>query len=79
MIQVNVRTNSARKTVTTDVTNTPANIFAEAGLDVSNSKVNLSGLQLTVSDMNTSFERLGVKDGASVHLNAIVKADGANK
>lgn len=79
MIQVNVKTNTARRTISTEVTNTPAKVFADAGLDISSSKVNLNGMQLSVGDMNSSFESLGIADGASVGLNAIVKADGARR
>lgn len=78
MIQVNVKTNTARRTVTAEVTNTPAKVFADLGFDISNSKVNLNGMQLSVGDLNSTFENLGVADGASVGLNSIVKADGAN-
>ena len=78
MIQVNVKTNTARRTVNTSIDNTPAGVFSELGFDLSSSKVNLNGMQLSVGDMNSTFEQLGVADGASVGLNAIVKADGAN-
>ena len=78
MIQVNVKTNTARRTVTTEVTSTPSSVFSELGFDLSSSKVNLNGMQLSVGDMNSTFEQLGIADGASVGLNAIVKADGAN-
>ena len=79
MIQVSVKTNTTRKTVTAETTDTPAKIFADLGIDISSSKVNLNGVQLSVADMNAPFANLGVTDGASVSLNSIVKADGANR
>lgn len=78
MVTINVRTNSIRRSVTTDVTATPKSVFTELGVDTSTSMVNLDGTPLTATDFNKSFEELGVEDGATAGLNAIVKADGAN-
>lgn len=77
MISVNVRTNSARRTVSTDITSTPRDVFAELGVDTSTSMVNLDGAMLSAADFGKTFEELKVADGATVNLNAIVKADGA--
>lgn len=78
MIQVMVRNSTSVRTITTEVTSTPAKAFAEAGIDTSNAKVNLDGQILTATDMNSTFAALGVNDGSSVKLNGVVKADGAN-
>lgn len=78
MISINVRTNTTRRTVTQDVTATPATVFAELGIDTSTSMVNLNGTILSGADFHKSFEDLGVADGTAANLNAIVKADGAN-
>jgi hypothetical protein len=78
MISVNVRANSIRKTVNTEVTSTPKEVFAEVGVDTSSSTVNLDGAMFTAADYNKTFEQLGVADGASCNLYAVVKADGAN-
>lgn len=78
MISVNVRTNSARKTVSVDITATPKSVFADLGIDTSTSMVNLDGAPLSGADFNKSFDELRVTDGSTVSLNAIVKADGAN-
>lgn len=78
MICVNVRTNSVRKIVNTEVTSTPKEVFAEVGVDTSSSTVNLDGAMFSAADYNKTFEQLGVKDGESCNLFAVVKADGAN-
>ena len=78
MVTINVRTNAVRRSVTTDVTATPKSVFTELGVDTSTSMVNLDGTPLTATDFNKSFEELGVEDGSTAGLNAIVKADGAN-
>lgn len=78
MISVNVRTNSFRKTVSVDVTETPKSVFDANHVDISTSHVNLNGAILSGADFNKSFEDLGVEDGSTANLNAIVKADGAN-
>ena len=77
MISVNVRTNTARKTVSADITATPKSVFTELGVDTSTSMVNLDGTPLSDADFNKTFDELGVEDGSTASLNAIVKADGA--
>ena len=77
MISISVRTNTTRKTISTDITSTPKAVFAELGVDTSTSMVNLDGTPLSGVDFNKSFEELGVEDGSTASLNAIVKADGA--
>lgn len=78
MISINVRTNTTRRTISADITATPKSVFTELGVDTSTSMVNLDGTPLTGVDFNKSFEELGVADGSTAALNAIVKADGAN-
>ena len=77
MVSINVRTNTVRRTVSAEITATPKQIFDELGVDTSTSMVNLDGVRLTGSDFPKTFEELGVADGGTAHLNAIVKADGA--
>lgn len=79
MIQVNVKTNSTRRTVNADVTETPAQLFERIGANVSGATNNLNGTILSAADMQQPFSALGVQDGTSVSLNSVVKADGANK
>ncbi len=78
MITINVKTNTTRRAVIKDVTDTPRSVFAELGIDTSTSMVNIDGAPLTASDFNKSFEELGVADGGTASMAAIVKADGAN-
>lgn len=77
MIKVLVKTNTTRQEVIAEVTETPAQVFEEANAGVSGAMVNLNGTVLTATDLNSTFEALGVADGATVNLNSIVKADGA--
>ena len=79
MISVNVRTNSTRRTVNVDVTSTPNAVFAELGENTSTSMINLNGEIINKSQLDKTFEELGVADGSTANLNAIVKADGANE
>ena len=77
MIQINVRTNTVRRTVNCEVTDTPASVFAGIGVDTSASSVNLNGATFCAADHNKTFAELGIADGETANLNCIVKADGA--
>lgn len=77
MIKVLVKTNTMRKEVITEVSNTPAKVFEQADAGVAGAMVNLNGTVLTATDLNSTFEALGVADGATINLNSVVKADGA--
>lgn len=77
MIKVIVKTNTVRQDIIAEVTDTPVATFEKANAGVSGAMVNLNGFSLTATDLNSTFEALGVADGATVNLNAIVKADGA--
>ena len=80
MIKVIIKTNTVRnKEVTAETTTTPAQVFNEIGVSVAGASVNLNGMILTATDLNSSFEALGVADGTVVNLNSVIKADGANK
>lgn len=78
MIQVNIKTTSGRKTITTEVTNTPRSVFEEIGLSTAGQNVSLDGQALTVSELGDTFEALGVKEGSAITIRCVVKADGAN-
>lgn len=77
MIQITLRTNTIRKVVTAEVSDTPNQVFTNNGLSVANSMVNLNGTILGAVDINSPFSALGVVDGSTNNLNAIIKADGA--
>lgn len=78
MISVNVKSGTTRVTKNVDITSTPAEVFASAGVSPNNAHVNLNGTILSAIDQQATFSQLGVQDGARVDLNAVVKADGAN-
>ena len=75
MIQVRVSTSTERKTVNAEITATPREIFDDNGISTEGATINLRGDQLSVGDLNTPFADLGVKDGDSVSLTAIVKTN----
>ena len=77
MIQVRVKTNTI-KTVNAEVTDTPKKIFDSMNLDISGKSINIDGNPLTTTELNSTFEELGVQDGSTARLNCVVKADGAN-
>lgn len=77
MIKVIVKTNITRQEIITEVTETPAHVFELANTGAAGSMVNLNGTILTVTDLNSTFEALGIEDGATASLNSIIKADGA--
>lgn len=78
MFELIIRTNSIRKTIQTSITTTPAAVFKELGVNTGTSMVNMDGMTLRGADINKTFADLGITAGATVNLNAIVKADGAN-
>lgn len=79
MIRVIVKTNTTRREVTASVNNTPKSVFDDMGVSTAGAVANLNGTTLNATDLNSTFEALGVQDGSTVNLNSIVKADGANK
>lgn len=79
MIAVQVRTNTTRKTRNVDITSTPAQVFSDLEISPAGAMINLNGTILSATDLNSTFEALGVTDGTTCNLNSIVKMDGANK
>ena len=79
MVRVTLKNNQGSKTVNAEVTDTPQEIFENAGNELNSSKVMLDGVFLNSSELSQSLEELGVADGSKTYLSAIVKADGANK
>jgi len=76
MIKVTLKTNTGRPEFIKEITDTPMSVIREAGLDISDSQINLDGMILTATDLNSSFEALGVKDGTNININSVVKGDG---
>ena len=79
MISVCVKTSTGRNTVSVDVNSTPSQVFNNLGVSPAGAQVNLDGTILSAVDQQATFSQLGVADGRSVNLNAVVKADGANR
>lgn len=81
MIKITLKTNTVRKEVTAEMTQTPAGVFANENINTAGSQINLNGTILTAAEMNTTFEALsadiGFADGTSISLSSIIKADGA--
>lgn len=77
MIKVFVKSNTTRKEIIADITSTPAQAFEQANVGFAGAMNNLNGTILTATDLNSSFEALGVAEGDTINLNSIVKADGA--
>lgn len=77
MITINVSTTTVRRTVIKEITDTPASVFEELGVDTDNSMVTLDGGIVRGGDINKTFGELGLTDGGSTYLRSIVKADGA--
>lgn len=77
MIQVKINTNTERKTVVVEPTQTPADVMRANGYNVSGSMLNLNGVVLNSTTMYDTFTNLGVADGATANLSAVTKGDGA--
>jgi len=77
MIQINVSTNTTRRTVNAEITATPKQVFDDLGINTSSSMVNLNGNFLYAAEFNKPMSELGVEDGTTANINVVVKADGA--
>lgn len=79
MITVNIRAiGGVAKSAIVEVTSTPREVFAEKGVAIDGTTINLSGTVLSASELDSSFEDLGIGDGDTISLNSIIKADGAS-
>lgn len=77
MVQLKIRTTTQATTVVTDVDNTPMNILREHEIPVEGKSIQLNGMTLSVSDMNSKLSELGVEDNSTVLLGCVQKADSA--
>jgi hypothetical protein len=76
-ITVNLNTNTIRPTVIKELDDTPFSVLEEFGISTKSNSINLDGVFLKTEDeLKQTFAQLGVKDGGTVNLNSIVKADG---
>lgn len=79
MILINIATATDRKTVTASVNDTPASILESNGIEIGRHSATLGGQTLSGTAMGRTFADLGVADGATVRLGAVVKQDGASE
>ena len=75
MVKVTLGTNTSRKTVIAEKTAIIKDILTEYNVDYTTSTIHLDGVPVTASEMNSSFEDLGIVD--TCFLVGIVKADNA--
>jgi hypothetical protein len=77
MVQLKIRTTTNSSQVITDVDSTPMKVFSENSIPVDGKSVQLNGMTLSVTDMNSTFAQLGVADGSTAILGCVQKADSA--
>lgn len=75
IIKVTIGTNTERKTVTINNTETIKKVLADNGIDHSSCVIHLDGIPLSVSELNGTFENLNITSECS--LLAVVKASNA--
>ena len=77
MIKVIVKSNTTRREIIAEVSDTPASVFDNAEVGTDGSMMNINGTILHAADLHSPFSALGVADGTTINLNSVVKADGA--
>lgn len=76
IVNVTVGTMGSRRVVPANTeTATPAQIFADAGVDITNGQPSLDGMTLRVGEMNQTLDELHI--AKDCFLSCIVKADSA--
>ena len=75
IIKVVIGTNTERKTVTVDNTETIKNVLNANDINYTSCVIHLDGLPLNVTELNSTFEALNITDECS--LLAVVKASNA--
>lgn len=77
MVQVKVRTTTNSSTVLAEINETAAAVLAKAEVETAGKSIQLNGMTLSVKDINTKLNELGVEDGTTVMLGCVQKADSA--
>lgn len=77
MINLTIGTNTERKTVIVDATQTIEDILEDNQVDVSGTALHLNGSLIPGCDVEKTLPELGVADGGSAMLIAVTKADSA--
>ena len=77
MIQIRVKANGATRIVNKEINATTAEVFSDLDLEISKAQITVNGTILTASQINSTFEALGVEDGSEVRIGSVVKTDNA--
>lgn len=76
MINLQLKSNTVRKTVLVDVTSTPREALTASNIST-NTALHLNGTMIVGQDLDESFEALGVPDESEAMLISVIKADSA--
>lgn len=77
MINLSIGTNTERKSVIVEPTQTLAEVLADNDVNVNGCALHLNGTLIAGADTEETFKALGVADGSKAMLIAVVKADSA--
>lgn len=77
MVQVRITTNTTRKTVTIEPTQSLNDAFEAAGVSVGNAVVYVDGMVVSNDEQYDTLDSIGVEDESTIQVSAIVKADSA--
>lgn len=77
MINLSIGTNTERKNVIVEPTQTLADVLSENNVNVGGCALHLNGTLIAGADTEETFEGLGIADGTKAMLIAVVKADSA--
>lgn len=77
MVQVRITTNTTRKTVTVEPTQSLNDAFDAAGVSVGNAVVYVDGMVVSDNEQYDALTEIGVEDESTIQVSAIVKADSA--
>jgi hypothetical protein len=77
MINLTIGTNTERRTVIVEPTETLASVLSANNVITSNAAIHLNGSLIPGCDMQCTFDELGVEDDTEAMLIAVVKADSA--
>ena len=77
MINLTIGTNTERKTVVVEPTDTLQDVLRENNVNTGSAAIHLNGSLIPGCDLDQTFEDLGVEDDTQAMLIAVVKADSA--
>lgn len=77
MINLSIGTNTERKNVMVEPTQTLSEVLSAQGVNVNGCALHLNGSMIAGADTQETFAALGVIDGTKATLIAVIKADSA--